>query len=55
MFGLSAAEIFDDFIQAIMMLFDVLVANSPNFLDDFIEFGLHSLIISRTHFIAHYR
>jgi hypothetical protein len=38
-----------------MMLLDVFVANSPNLLNDFIEFGLHSLIISRTHFVAHYR
>jgi hypothetical protein len=36
MLGLTSAEVFDDFIQVAVMLFDVLVADSPNLLDDLI-------------------
>jgi hypothetical protein len=40
MLGLPPAEIVDDLVQVVMMLFDVLVADSPNFLDDLI--AVHS-------------
>ena len=36
MFGLPATEIFDHFVQAVMVLLDVLVADSPDLLDHFI-------------------
>jgi hypothetical protein len=34
MFGLPAAEIRDDFVQTVVVLRDVLVADSPDFRDD---------------------
>ncbi|MEI8371727.1 MAG: hypothetical protein WCJ35_02725 [Planctomycetota bacterium] len=36
MFGLPTAEVGDDFVQAVVVLRDVLVADSPNFLNDLI-------------------
>lgn len=36
MFRLAAAEVFDDLVQAEVMLLDVLVADSPNLLNNFI-------------------
>ena len=36
MFGLPTAEIGDDFVQTVVVLRDVLVADSPDFLDDLI-------------------
>jgi hypothetical protein len=33
MFGLPATEIFDNFIQAVVVLLDVLVADAPHLLD----------------------
>jgi len=36
MLGLTTAEVFDDFVQVVMMTFDVFVSDAPYFLDDFI-------------------
>ena len=36
MFILTTAEILDDFVQTKMMLFNIFIADSPNFVNDFI-------------------
>jgi hypothetical protein len=46
MFGLAAAEVFDDFLKAVVMFLGVFVADSPNFFDDFIAVHGHSPAIA---------